>query len=183
MRSRVLAGVLLLLGVSSVALVATNGVAPARQWAIVQLERPTLIAGRFAVGTVLFVHDDTKMAAGLPCTDVFRFELGKGPTELVTSFHCTPKTRQLLTTFQMSTQTTPEGALRLLEYQFAGDLEGHGVPTHETARVEKHASCGCHGDDEDCCASGTCTNGCCAAAARCAGCYHAKACDRPTASR
>jgi hypothetical protein len=144
MRFRILVGALVLVALSA-GVVATNGagVAPVRQWAIVQLQRPTLIAGRFAMGSVMFVHDDAKMKAGLPCTEVYRFEPGKGPTELLSAFHCTPRNRDVSGTFKMLAQTAADGTARLNEYQFAGDAEGHGVPFAQDPQAQTSAANAC----------------------------------------
>lgn len=130
MRSRILVGSLLIVGVLAAGAFASGGtgVAPARQWAAVNLKDPTLIAGNFVMGPVLFAHDDAKMARGEPCTGVYRFEPGKGPTELIVAFHCVPKERSVATGFTLTTKTKPDGTCILQEYQFAGDAEGHGVP-------------------------------------------------------
>jgi|SRR5947207_4406742 len=132
MRNRVFAGVLLLVGTLVTGVVATGGggVAPARQWAIVELTQPTLIGSTMVQGPVLFTHDDAKMARGEPCTSVFLFEPGQGPAEEVTSFHCIPRPRPLAARFTVRTRPNNElgfGCI-LTEYQFAGDAEGHGVP-------------------------------------------------------
>jgi hypothetical protein len=180
MRFRILAGSLVLVALATAGTYATGGagVAPLRQWAIVQLKNPTLIAGRFVMGSVMFVHDEQKMAAGLPCTEVYRFEPGKGPTELVTAFHCVPRSRNVAGTFLMTTYGTPGTPLRLTEYQFAGDAEGHGIPVTATRAAVQHdhvatccdkASCSQRAeccskaacDKAECCGNATCSEGCC----------------------
>jgi len=133
MRSRILAGAFLLVSVLAAGTIGTSGdrVAPARQWAIVYVSEPTLIGGTIVQGPVLFTHDHAKMARGEPCTTVRLFEPTKGPTEEIASFHCIPTPRQVVHKFTMRTQ--PNGSLGfgcvLTEYQFAGDVEAHGVPT------------------------------------------------------
>jgi hypothetical protein len=132
MRSRVLVGTLLLVGVAATGTVAVSGdgVARGRQSAIVYLTQPTLIGSTIVEGPVLFTHDDRKMARGEPCTTIYLFEPTKGPAEELTSFHCIPRSRHTAHKFTITTQ--PNAALGfgcvLTEFQFAGDAEGHGVP-------------------------------------------------------
>ena len=137
MRSRVLPVALALMGVLGAATVATrgDGVAPARQWAIVYLAEPTLIGSTIVQGPVLFTHDDQKMARGEPCTTVHLFEPETGPAEEIAAFHCVPISRTVVDKFTV--RTRPNAALGfgciLTEYQFAGDAEGHGVPSRADA--------------------------------------------------
>lgn len=133
MRSRILAGAFLLVAVMAAGTAATSGdrVGPARQWAIVHLAEPTLVGATIVQGPVLFTHDDTKMARGEPCTSVYLFEPAKGPMEEVAAFHCFPTPRSVVWKFTIRTRPNDElgfGCV-LTEYQFAGDAEGHGVPT------------------------------------------------------
>ena len=133
MRSRFLAGTLCVVGVLAAGGVATSGGvnAPSRQSAIVYLTDPTLIGSTIVEGPVLFTHDNAKMARGEPCTTVYLFEPTKGRDEEIASFHCIPAPRKVVHRFTMTTR--PNTALGygcvLTEYQFAGDSEGHGVPT------------------------------------------------------
>jgi hypothetical protein len=133
MRSRIFVGACALVGALAVGTVATSGdrVAPARQWAIAYLSEPTLVGSTIVQGPVLFTHDERKMARGEPCTTVQLFDPAKGPAEEVVSFHCIPRSRKVVGTFTVSTR--PNVALGfgcvLTEFQFAGDAEGHGVPT------------------------------------------------------
>jgi hypothetical protein len=122
--------------VLAVGTVATSGdPAPARQSAIVSVTQPTLIGSTIVEGPVLFTHDDAKMLRGEPCTAVYLFEPGKGPVEEIVSFHCIPIKRQPVNHFTM--RTRPNESLGygcvLVEYQFAGDAEGHGVPLQSFA--------------------------------------------------
>jgi hypothetical protein len=133
MRSRILAGAFMLVVVLGAGAVATSGgrVAPARQWAVVYLGEPTLVGSTIVQGPVLFTHDDTKMARGEPCTTVHLFEPSKGPVEEIAAFHCISTPRSVVGKFTIRTRPNDElgfGCV-LTEYQFAGDTEGHGVPT------------------------------------------------------
>ena len=133
MRSRILAAAFVLVVVLGGGAVATSGdrVAPARQWAMVYLAEPTLVGSTIVQGPVLFTHDDTKMSRGEPCTTVHLFEPSKGPVEEIAAFHCISTPRRVVGKFTI--RTRPNDELRfgcvLTEYQFAGDNEGHGVPT------------------------------------------------------
>jgi hypothetical protein len=133
MRSRIIAGSLLLLGVFAAGTIATSGdgVAPPRQWAIATFTDPVMVTDQILMGSYLIVHDDAKMERGEPCTSFYRFDSAKGPQEEIVSFHCTPATRQAGDKLKLtrSESRLPVGIARLTEYQFAGDCEGHGIPT------------------------------------------------------
>jgi len=124
-------GALVVAGVILLAALAVSGDRPGRrQWAAVYLHEKTLIGSTIVQGPVVFVHDEAKMARGEPCTSVFLFEPGSGPSEEIASFHCIPVPRPLAHRFSLTTQPNVElgfGCV-LTEYQFAGDTEGHGVP-------------------------------------------------------
>jgi hypothetical protein len=132
-RSKVLIGTVCLGIVLAVGTVATNGDGgpPARQSARVYLNEPTMIGSTIVQGPVVFTHDNTKMARGEPCTTVYLFEPGNGRAEAIASFHCIPRHRPVVHKFTITTE--PNAALGfgclLTEFQFAGDSEGHGVPT------------------------------------------------------
>ena len=124
MRSRILVGSLLLIGLA----VASTNAAPSVKWAAVNLTDTTMIAGAFVSGPVVFVHDDARMARGEPCTSVHRFVPGKGPGEEIVGFHCRPRWTKAPGRFTAATVAKPDGPRVLTEYQFAGDEEAHGVP-------------------------------------------------------
>jgi hypothetical protein len=128
----VIAASLLLAG--AIGTCSTSAAGASRQWAIAYLKQPTLVGSTFVEGPVLFVHDTARMAKGEPCTTIFLFEPGKGPTEELVSFHCIPRARTVAATFTIRTKPNRElgfGCI-LTEYQFAGDAEGHGVPLPAT---------------------------------------------------
>ena len=133
MRSRIIVGSLLLLGVLSAGTIATkgDGVAPSRQWVLTNFTDPVLVTDQILMGPYLVVHDDAKMERGEACTTFYRFDPATGPKEEVVSFHCTPINRQVAdkTTFTQSEKLSSVGIARLTEYQFAGDCEAHGIPT------------------------------------------------------
>jgi hypothetical protein len=137
MRSHFLVGAFLVAAVLTVGTVATtgDGVAPARQTAVVTLVEPTLVGATVVQGPVLFIHDAEKMARGEPCTTIRLFDPEKGPQEELVSFHCIPKARKVVSRFTMTTRPNVELGFGyvLVEYQFAGDAEGHGVPPSKPA--------------------------------------------------
>jgi hypothetical protein len=123
-----LAMLLSVLGVGATAM--SGGAAPVHQWGIVYQYEPTRIGATIVRGPVLFTHDAAKTARGEPCTTVRLFEPGAGPIEPIASFHCIPVKRPVVTTFTIRTRPNTEDGVGcvLIEYQFAGDAEGHGVP-------------------------------------------------------
>jgi hypothetical protein len=133
MRSRILKSALLISAFITVsALTAGDAVSAAsRQSAVVWLKEPTLIVSTIVQGPVVFTHDDGKMANGEACTKVYLWEPGKTRGEEVASFHCVPRARKAASKFTVRTEPNLElgfGCI-LTEYQFAGDTEGHGVPS------------------------------------------------------
>ena len=132
MRSRRLfTATVLLVGILGAGAVTARGDgAPARQWAVVYLAEPTLIGSTIVQGPVLFTHDNDRMARGEPCTTVRLFEPGAGPTENIAAFHCLPVPRPVARKFTLRTTPNTDAGFGcvLVEYQFAGDAEGHGVP-------------------------------------------------------
>jgi hypothetical protein len=103
--------------------------APTRRAAVVRFMKPTIIAGAAVLGPVLFEHDDGRMARGEACTKVFFYDAKKqGPGDLIVEFHCTPKDRPAAKQFEATVIKSPAGPDYLIEYQMAGEIEGHGVP-------------------------------------------------------
>ena len=112
--------------------------APSQKIALVRFMQPTIIAGAAVVGPVIFEHDDDKMARGEPCTTVYYVNRDTGlKGKRIVSFMCVPHERPVAAKFAATlSRTSLSGPERLLEYQFAGEREGHGVPisaahTHE----------------------------------------------------
>jgi hypothetical protein len=126
MRMKVFVGALLFVAIFAVSVL---GAAPARQAAVVRFLKPTIIAGAAVMGAVVFEHDDARMARGEPCTTVYRYDAKtQARGDKLVEFMCTPKERPAAKEFTATCQKAPAGPERLVEYQFAGDLEGHGVP-------------------------------------------------------
>ena len=131
MRTRFLVGGLVLFGVAAAAVVLAGdaGAAPSRQWIVATFARPTVIAGAIVSGPVVIVHDDNKMMAGQPCTSVYRVGGKNGRQEEIVSFMCKPATRDEVSEFTATCRRAVlSGPDVLVEYQFAGDKEAHGVP-------------------------------------------------------
>lgn len=129
MRSRMLVGVCALFALLAVSGAASSGdTGPSKRWAIVSFSDPVLLGDQFLMGTYLFVHDDAKMANGEACTSIYRFDPARGPREQVATFHCVPTRREVCATTKVLVQDRGLDIPKLVEYQFAGDVEGHGVP-------------------------------------------------------
>ncbi len=123
MKSRILLGALLI-----VVCAAGTRASSTRQWTIVNFVDPVQVKGELIMGAVMIVHDDVKMSKGEPCTTFYRFDRAKGPQEELVSFHCRPAQRTAVTTTTFTIVSTDPGCRKLVEYQIAGDSEGHGVP-------------------------------------------------------
>jgi len=123
---------LLITALSSAALtmVVLAADAPSQKTALVRFMKPTLIAGAAVMGPVVFEHDDARMARGEPCTTVYAYDTKrKRPGNVLVEFMCLPQERPLAREFAATcTRESPSGPDRLVEYQFAGNGEGHGVP-------------------------------------------------------
>ena len=129
MRKRILLSAMMV-GLLGAAVLATSGDRPASpfQSAIVTFNEPTEVAGVFVNGTVLITHDDT-MSLTEPCTTIYRLDPVKGAQEELVSFACVPAERDRAETFTFRTRRDPmTGCAQLVEFQFAGDTEAHGVP-------------------------------------------------------
>jgi hypothetical protein len=128
------------------------------KWAIVNLTEPTMIAGKIVSGPVVFVHDDAKMARGEPCTSVHRFLTDKGVGEELVAFHCKPRWSNAPAKFTAATNRDAIGPRTLTEYQFAGDVEAHGVPARDKQAAAPHDMKGMH--CADCAKDMKCGDGC-----------------------
>lgn len=140
MRSRAILVAVLLLGALVPTTLATPAIggAPQRQWAIVNFEHPTKVSTELLMGPYLVVHDEATLARGEPCTRIYPIETpGWGRDEPTVSFDCIPRTRPAVERFTIATEWDDAlGMYTMKEYQFAGDVEGHGVPL--AALAEDH---------------------------------------------
>ena len=113
-----------------------GSLASARRSGFVNLTNPTDVDGVILdAGQYVIVHDDLKMAKGEACTTLYCLDPERG-WKAVVSFHCIPVLRPMV---DRTTLTIVPGGVardgkglrsvdRLVEYQLAGELEGHGVP-------------------------------------------------------
>jgi hypothetical protein len=101
---------------------------PTRRSAVVRFLRPTIVAGSFVIGTVVIEHDDAKMARGEPCTTIYRYKSDNELGDPLVSFMCLPQDRPLATKFEATLIQNVSWPDKLIEYQIAGEHEGHGVP-------------------------------------------------------
>ena len=99
-----------------------------KQSAVTNFDRAVVLHGVTLKGEYLFVHDDAAMQRGEACTYVYEGD-SPIPRKLVVSFHCIPVERARAKNFMFRTVETSPGIAELQEFQFAGDTEGHAVPT------------------------------------------------------
>jgi hypothetical protein len=100
-----------------------------KQSIVVDFPQPMKLLDVLLTGTYVFVHDEERMAQGGPCTSIYRFEDNQ-QGKLVVEFHCVPIERPAANRFLIKSQRIGWGTnlAEVLEYQFAGDTEAHGVP-------------------------------------------------------
>lgn len=127
MRSRMIIGTALVAAVLAMATASASAVAT-RKSAAFTFDRPTLIAGTVVKGQVIIVHDAEKMAKGEPCTTVYRSDRGRNGKALV-EFMCQPVARAAVPQFRTICRLSADQD-QLMEYQFKGETEAHGVPLH-----------------------------------------------------
>jgi hypothetical protein len=129
MRTRTVVGTFLVFAAVGVSILAA---APTLRAVAVTFTQPTLIAGVWVNDTVVFEHDDDKMARGEPCTTIYKYDRRqKDRGDVLVSFMCVPRARPVAEKFEAIVSTIDFGGTRMLvEYQFEGDNEGHGVPLH-----------------------------------------------------
>ncbi|MBI4477642.1 MAG: hypothetical protein HY654_10740 [Acidobacteria bacterium] len=122
-----------LLGVVGVIVSSTSArfvtASPVREVAIVKIAAPLQIRGILLHGTYVFDHDTGRMTRGEPCTAIYEFT-EEGIGKCVLRFHCLPRQTGAVGRFTLTTRRSPDPAFppRLLEYQFAGSGEAHGIP-------------------------------------------------------
>jgi hypothetical protein len=99
-----------------------------KQDAVVEFTDKTKLGQEILIGEYYFEHDDSRMARGEPCMNVYSYEAGK-PGKLIVSFHCTPvdrpKARDVIVSLAM---TSSPDVFLLKEIQFKGSTKGHLVP-------------------------------------------------------
>ena len=132
MKSRIIVGALIVVGLLGVGTFASRGgtdVSGPRQVTMVNFPEPVWVHGNLVMGPVMIVHDDQKMENGEACTTFYRFDPSRGPREEIVSFHCTPVQRTVASTTTLTVEDGPQGTCkRLVEYQIAGESEAHAIP-------------------------------------------------------
>src|SRR4029079_3019884 len=99
-----------------------------KQSAVTNFDRAVVLHGVTLKGEYLFVHDDAAMQRGEACTYVY--ESNPPVSEkLVASFPCVAIPRAKAKAFTVRSVESSPGITELQEFQFAGDTEGHAVPT------------------------------------------------------
>jgi hypothetical protein len=99
-----------------------------KQSAVTTFDKTVTLHGVTLKGEYLFVHGDAAMQRGEACTYVYEGN-APIPKNLVVSFHCVPVQRQKAKNFVLRSVETSPGTVEVQEFQFAGDTEGHAVPT------------------------------------------------------
>jgi hypothetical protein len=107
-----------------------------KQSAVTTFDRAVVLHGVTLKGEYLFLHDDAAMQRGEACTYVYEGN-APIPRKLVVSFHCVPMQRAKATSFIVRSIETSPGITELQEFQFAGDTEGHAVPTSIDQHLNK----------------------------------------------
>lgn len=129
MRRKILMIVAIALAIGGAALAAQLRDGARVNRAVVQFTDRVKLMDVILKGEYVFVHDDEKMAQGLDCTYVYTSDRGR-QGRLVTSFHCIPVQKESradrFTAIVEWNAATNLG--ELVEYRFAGDMEGHKVP-------------------------------------------------------
>jgi len=100
-----------------------------REYAKVLFRDPVRIGDHILIGTYVIEHDNDRMARGLPCTHIYAYNDRRLP---VVAFHCRHLNRtagkKATVTLQRTSDLTTR-MFKLVEYQFEGSADGHGVPT------------------------------------------------------
>jgi hypothetical protein len=93
----------------------------------VDFESPVRIMNVWLQGAYLIEHDEERMKQGAACTHIYRV---KNRREPVVTFHCTHLHRPVSErgTITLKPASIRPGAFELLEFQYQGSTDGHGVP-------------------------------------------------------
>ena len=101
---------------------------PVREYAKVLFRDPVRIGDRIFIGAYVIEHDYERMAQGRPCTHIYAADDRRMP---VVTFHCRHLDRKPNPKATVTLQRLPDPTTRmfkLVEFQFEGSPEGHGVP-------------------------------------------------------
>ena len=100
---------------------------PVRQLTEVWFQRPVMVGRHILQGRYVIEHDNDRMARGEPCTHIYAYDNQKVP---VVAFHCTHLERDRAGKNTAVLATVGDGSMQqLLEFQFAGEMASHGVPS------------------------------------------------------
>jgi hypothetical protein len=99
---------------------------PVRQAIVVWFQQPVRIGNNILQGRYVIEHDNDRMAAGGPCTYIYKFEDQKVP---VVAFHCLHLEGTNGEKGAVVLHKGADGFLHLDEFQFPGDPAAHGMPT------------------------------------------------------
>lgn len=113
------------LAISTEPPVPPQATAPARQVTVVWFQQPVRIGNNILQGRYVIEHDNDRMAAGGPCTYIYKFEDQKVP---VVAFHCLHLDREARDKGTVVLHRGSDGFMRLDEFQFPGDPAAHGMP-------------------------------------------------------
>jgi hypothetical protein len=95
---------------------------------LVSFPKVTRVCGYYLIGQYIVVHDDARMARGEPCTTLYKIGRETSAGSAI-SFHCIPRQSGRVANTTLTTRFDSKSrVLELVEYQFAGDTEAHGVP-------------------------------------------------------
>ena len=119
---------LALIAMLALSTLSLQGASSKKQMALTRFNEPVLVQGQILKGEYLIVHDDAAMERGEACTYIYK---GNAPVreKLVVSFHCVPAARAKVSHFVVRTTEKAPGVTELLDFQFEGETEAHGVPT------------------------------------------------------
>ena len=101
---------------------------PVREYAKVLFRDPVRVGRHVLMGPYVIEHDEERMAQGLPCTHIYAANDRRLP---VVAFHCRHLVRQAGSKATVTLRRLPDPSTRmfeLVEFQFEGSTEGHGVP-------------------------------------------------------
>jgi hypothetical protein len=99
--------------------------AVAREYARVTFREPVKVLGAMLMGEYVIEHDEIRMAAGGPCTAIYR---PNDMTHPVLSFHCVHLTRPVPDVTRIVLTRQIGRPAEMTEFQFAGASASHGVP-------------------------------------------------------
>jgi hypothetical protein len=102
---------------------------PSREFAKVMFYKAVKVGDHVLMGPYVIEHDNNRMARGRPCTHIYKANDLRLP---VVAFHCrhlhrTTNSNRATVTLRRTGDASGQ-ILELLEYQFAGSADGHGVP-------------------------------------------------------